>query len=80
MMSSRCLWPGSMGLTAGIIWLCAIAFVIAGALFLRWLIVSVRRPAPGSALRLLEERFARGEISEEELVSKRRLLGNCDRQ
>lgn len=51
-----------------------LVFLATGFLLLRWLLTSLRAPGSQSALRILEERFARGEIGEEEYLSRRRLL------
>jgi len=69
-------------------WIVVIVFVLAVAGALAWIIVTLRRdrplppsppsptnpPAASEALRILEERFARGEIDAEEYQSRRDLL------
>lgn len=56
-----------------------LVFLAAGFLLLRWLLTSLRGPSSQGALRILEERFARGEINEEEYLSRRRLLQTSSR-
>jgi putative membrane protein len=84
-----CEWghgPGIMGSGYGMGWfgpLLTIGFwiaVVVGAVFLiRWLVISTRTasdraPADDSALAILKERYARGEIDKEEFEAKKRDL------
>lgn len=61
------------GLMSVLFWAAVIALVV---LLVRWLAGSAdqRRPANASALEILEQRFARGEIGREEFEEKRDLL------
>lgn len=62
----------------GLLWLLFLAVLIAGVVLLVRAL-SERGSAEGSgssALRILEERFARGEIDREEFEEKRRTLGS----
>ncbi len=61
------------GLMMLLFWAAVIALIV---LIVRWLSGSAReqRPPDRSALEILEERFARGEIEREEFEEKRRLL------
>lgn len=68
-------WWG-MGLYMGVFWLLLVGICVAVILA----VVRGRNPGPGndargnSALRILEERYARGEISKQEFEDKRRDL------
>lgn len=62
----------------GLIWLVALVLVIIGLVtVLRWLFGGKGHHArsPSSALAILEERYARGEINREEYEQRRRDLG-----
>ena len=70
-------WGGWMWLT-GLVWLLVLV-AIAGLVV--WLVVRASNPSSatgsdtGSARRILAERFARGEIDEDEYIRRRDLLG-----
>ena len=49
--------------------------VLAGIVALVWVVWNRGRPEPSSARRILDEKFASGEISPEEYQSRRRLIG-----
>lgn len=66
-------WVGFGGLWMAVFWLAVIAGIIALAKLL-WS-GSGRRPPSSSALEILEERYARGEINREEFEQKKRDLG-----
>lgn len=75
------MWHGTWGwghMMAGglmmlLFWAAVITLIV---LIVRWLSGTAReqRPASRSALEILDERFARGEIEREEFEEKRRLL------
>ena len=68
-------WGGpGWGIVAGLVWLAFLALVVV-------LVVSLVRNRPGagptagsSAIRMLEERYARGEISRDEFLERRAVL------
>jgi putative membrane protein len=68
-------WPGAgwlVGLLAGLFW---IAVIVAAVVFLRREVPNIRWPHGSSnALRILEERYARGEIPREEFLERRAVL------
>ena len=70
-------WSGWMWF-GGLLWLLIIVSVVA---VVAWLVVRTAGPASGtkdssdSARRILAERFARGEIDEDEYIRRRELLG-----
>jgi putative membrane protein len=78
---------GGFGLMALLTFILNIAFVVVvvaiAIVGLRWLVRSLNTPAPGppaassedSALVVLRERFARGEIDADEYEQRRRTLG-----
>jgi len=74
------MWEGgwAMGLIMMLLFVAAIVLLV--LFIMRWLnpgISSGERGNPGkSALTILEERFARGEIEKEEFEEKKRLIGN----
>ena len=63
-----------MAITSTIFWLAIVAGVVA---LVVWMARSSERPGPmqSSARAILEERFARGEISADEFQQRLRLLG-----
>ena len=65
---------------AGVLMMLFWVFVVAGVL---WLILAAARPQAGSrgddALRILEERLARGEISPEEFRTRRTAIAEVTR-
>jgi putative membrane protein len=79
---------GAFGLIAVVWFVLSIAFTVLLValviLGIRWLLRSLNPPGPGapspsaddSALALLRERFARGEIEGDEFEQRRRTLGN----
>ncbi|HJP65436.1 MAG TPA: SHOCT domain-containing protein [Actinomycetota bacterium] len=68
-------WPGAgwlVGLLSGLFW---IAVIVAAIVFLRREVPNLGWPSRSSqALRILEERYARGEISREEFLERRAVL------
>lgn len=68
-------WPNGgwlVGLLSGLFW---IAVIIAAIVFLRREVPNIRWPASSTnALRILEERYARGEITREEFLERRGVL------
>lgn len=64
-------------------WILGCALLIALVLFVVWAALRFARPAPGGGaspgspvpLQILQERFARGEITKEEYEEARRILG-----
>jgi putative membrane protein len=65
-------WP-----FGGLIWLACLALVIVGLVtVVRWLFKgnTLDRRSPSSALAILEERYARGEINREDYEQRRRDL------
>ena len=68
-------WPNAgwvVGLVSGLFW---IAVIVAAILLLRNEVPNIRWPSSSSsALRTLEERYARGEISREEFLERRAVL------
>ncbi len=78
-----CFGPGMMGWGWGFGWIFMIIFwglVVAGLIFLvKWLASLSRTPAPhekshDSALDILKQRYAKGEINKEEFDQKKRDL------
>ncbi|MBI1846007.1 MAG: SHOCT domain-containing protein [Candidatus Rokubacteria bacterium] len=68
------MW-GAGGLVMMLMMLVFWGVVIAGlVLGLRWLLSQGRSPGPDSALAILRERYARGEINREEFEARRRDL------
>jgi len=70
-----------MNLDVSLLWIivvpivCFLFLVAIGALIVAWLRNPVSLPkGPSSAMRLLEERFARGEIDREEFLERREVL------
>ncbi|HSJ36567.1 MAG TPA: SHOCT domain-containing protein [Acidimicrobiia bacterium] len=58
-------------------WIMMIIFWIAVAALIVWTVRSVSgqaRPDPDQAMRVLDERFARGEIDQQEYEERRRVL------
>jgi putative membrane protein len=65
-------WGWLPGLLIGVFW---VVVIVAAILLLRREVPNIRWPSgPSSALRLLEERYARGEISREEFLERRAVL------
>jgi putative membrane protein len=65
-------WGWLPGLLMGVFW---VVVIVAAILLLRREVPNIRSPSgPSSALRLLEERYARGEISREEFLERRAVL------
>ncbi len=65
-------WGWMAGLVTGLFW---IAVIVAAVLLLRREISSIGRASgPSHALRILEERYARGEIPREEFLERREVL------
>jgi putative membrane protein len=68
------IW-GTGGLVMMLMMLVFWAVVIAGLVVgIRWLLSQGRTPTPDSALAILRDRYARGEINREEFEAKRRDL------
>ncbi|MCL6556108.1 MAG: SHOCT domain-containing protein [Burkholderiales bacterium] len=61
-----------MMLTMLVFWGLVIAALV---LAVRWLLTADRRPGRDTALEILRERYARGEIGREEFEARRRDLG-----
>lgn len=58
-------------------WIVMVAFWIAVIVLVVWAVRSAAttgRPDPDQALRILDERFARGEIDQQEYEERRRIL------
>tara|TARA_R110000787_G_scaffold9030_4_gene31725 strand:- start:766 stop:1089 length:324 start_codon:yes stop_codon:yes gene_type:complete len=74
------MWGGgwAMGLAMMLLFVAAIVLLV--VFIVRWLSPGIssgeRGNAGKSALAILEERFARGEIEKEEFEEKKRLIGN----
>jgi putative membrane protein len=65
-------WGWIAALVSAIFW---IAVIVAAILFLRREVPNLGRPlGPSHALRILEERYARGEISRDEFLERREVL------
>ncbi len=68
------LW-GAWGIAMILLMLLFWGLVIAGAILgIRWLIVQGKAPRGDTALELLRQRYARGEINKEEFEAKKRDL------
>jgi putative membrane protein len=68
-------WTGGMGFAWGLI---GVAFWVLLILLVVLLVRAMRTPpgaSGGPAVRLLEERYARGEITREEFLERRSVLG-----
>jgi putative membrane protein len=69
------IW-GAGGLVMMFMMLVFWGLVVAGIVFgLRWLVTQGRQEQPDRALDVLRERYARGEINQEEFEARRRDLG-----
>ncbi len=69
------MWWGA-GIGIILMMLLVWALVIAGLLIgIRWLLGQLRGPRHDSALEILRQRYARGEINKEEFEAKKRDLG-----
>jgi putative membrane protein len=70
------IWGPHAGWLFGLLWgLFWIAVIVAAVLLLRHEVPNIQWPASSSnALRILEERYARGEISREEFLERRAVL------
>jgi putative membrane protein len=65
-------WGWLPGLLMAVFW---VVVIVAAILLLRREVPNIRWPSgPSPALRLLEERYARGEISREEFLERRAVL------
>jgi putative membrane protein len=65
-------WGWITALVSAIFW---IAVIVAAILFIRREVPHLGRPVgPSHALRILEERYARGEISRDEFLERREVL------
>lgn len=75
-MSCACEMSGSMGWMMFLPVVLFVVLTVVGVLVVRalWDRSGARSSATSQALSLLEERYARGEIDEEELTSRRRHL------
>jgi len=65
-------WGVGMGLLMLVFWGVVIAGIVLG---IRWLVSQGREPRPDSALEILRQLYARGEINREEFDAKKRDLG-----
>jgi putative membrane protein len=65
-------WGIGMMLMMLLFWLLVIAAIVLG---IRWLLSQSRGPRSDSALEILRERYARGEINKEEFEARKRDLG-----
>jgi putative membrane protein len=69
------LWMGGWGILIGLFWVGFWALLIVGLVaMLRGRPTSPGAPGGGAALRILEERYARGEIPREEFLERRSVL------
>jgi putative membrane protein len=59
------------GLTSAAFWILPIALIV----LVVWRVRTTARASRGPAVRLLEERYARGEITREEFLERRAVLG-----
>jgi putative membrane protein len=68
-------WAGGLatawGLMGAVVWILLIGLIVALVLGLR----GAGRASKGPAVRLLEERYARGEITRDEFLERRAVLG-----
>jgi len=64
-------WGIGMGLLMLVFWGLVIAVIVLG---IRWLLSQGRESRPDSALEILRQRYARGEINREEFEAKKRDL------
>ncbi len=72
------MWGGGFGMGGGLTMLVFWGLVIAFIVFaVRWFAVNDRRPGRrDESLSILRERFAKGEIDEEEFERRKRALGD----
>jgi putative membrane protein len=66
------MWGIAMMLVMLVFWVLVIVGLVLG---IRWLMTERREPVRDQALRLLRERYARGEIDKQEFEVKKRDLG-----
>jgi uncharacterized membrane protein len=59
------------GLTGALLWILPVALIV----LVVWRVRTPARAVRGPAVRLLEERYARGEITREEFLERRAVLG-----
>ena len=65
-------WGIGMMLIMLLFWVLVVAALLLG---IRWLVRQVKEPRGDSALEILRQRYARGEINKEEFEAKKRDLG-----
>jgi putative membrane protein len=63
------------GVTGALFWILPIALIV----LVVWRMRTTAAPSRGPAVRLLEERYARGEITREEFLERRAVLGDDPR-
>ncbi len=66
------VWGVGMMLMGLVFWALVLAALVLG---IRWLVTQGRAPQPDTALDILRQRYARGEINREEFESRKRDLG-----
>ena len=66
-------WWGGVGMMA-MMFLFWVMFIVGIIVAIRWLVGKGRERTPDSALEILRQRYARGEINEEEFESRRKNL------
>ena len=66
------MWGFIMPVVMLIFWVLVIVGIILG---IRWLVTNGKKQQPDSALEILRQRYARGEIDKEEFETKKRDLG-----
>jgi|SRR6516225_3494266 len=67
-------WWGGLGMMA-MMFLFWVIFIVGLIVAIRWLIGKGRERPPDSALEILRQRYARGEINKEEFETRRKDLG-----
>ena len=66
-------WGWGLGMMAMMLLFCGIV-IFAGVMGIRWFIGQTKQPRGDSAMEILRERFARGEIEKDEFEAKKKQL------